>query len=528
MTGQVLDGRYRLVERLGSGGMGEVWRGHDERLGRTVAIKLIHPGASVDDEAVALFRREAQVTARLAGHPNIVILYDYGTDGDTVYTVMELVTGCSLSALLRERGRLPVELAVRWGAHVCAGLAAAHAVGVVHRDIKPSNLMVVDADAPDGGTVKLVDFGIAGFHEAALHQRTLPPTGEPFGTPLYVSPEQIQMLPVGAFSDLYSFGAVLFHMLTGQPPFHAAEPMPVLRMHLTEPPPNPAELRPDVPAELAELVLMLLAKDPGQRPDNALWVRDRLLSLSGTSPPASAASPTESASREAQMRRLEQSWVEAERLAAAGQAAAAAQRIGALLGELAAIYGADHPATLEARRRHASLTSRAGDPERAAALFDTLVADLDRIYGHAHPETYAARHHLAAATEQAGRRAEAAVLRSELVDALTAQYGPQAARLLHPRLFYAVDLAEAGDFTGAEKLLRDLAAALKQQLGAHTPALQIVHHYLDVAAAFASETAGAEPPHPNRFRESTRLDGRPPPHPLRQRLTRWLRSTTEL
>ena len=243
---------------------------------------------------------------------------------------MELVTGCSLSALLRERGRLPVELAVRWGAHVCAGLAAAHAVGVVHRDIKPSNLMVVDADAPDGGTVKLVDFGIAGFHEAALHQRTLPPTGEPFGTPLYVSPEQIQMLPVGAFSDLYSFGAVLFHMLTGQPPFHAAEPMPVLRMHLTEPPPNPAELRPDVPAELAELVLMLLAKDPGQRPDNALWVRDRLLSLSGTSPPASAASPTESASREAQMRRLEQSWVEAERLAAAGQAAAAAQRIGAL------------------------------------------------------------------------------------------------------------------------------------------------------------------------------------------------------
>ena len=105
MTGQVLDGRYRLVERLGSGGMGEVWRGHDERLGRTVAIKLIHPGASVDDEAVALFRREAQVTARLAGHPNIVILYDYGTDGDTVYTVMELVTGCSLSALLRERGR---------------------------------------------------------------------------------------------------------------------------------------------------------------------------------------------------------------------------------------------------------------------------------------------------------------------------------------------------------------------------------------------------------------------------------------
>ncbi len=91
-----------------------------------------------------------------------------------------------------------------------------------------------------------------------------------------------------------------------------------------------------------------------------------------------------------------------------------------------------------------------------------------------------------------------------------------------------MDLAEAGDFTGAEKLLRDLAAALEQQLGAHTPALQIVHHYLDVAAAFASETAGAEPPHPNRFRESTRLDGRPPPHPLRQRLTRWLRSTTEL
>ncbi|WP_234401744.1 serine/threonine-protein kinase, partial [Thermobifida halotolerans] len=279
MAEHVLDGRYRLVERLGAGGMGEVWRGHDERLDRPVAVKLIHPEAISDEGTVARFRREARVTARLAGHPNIVILYDYGADGETVYAVMELVTGCPLNVLLRERGPLPIRLAARWGAQVCAGLAAAHAAGVVHRDIKPGNLMVVDADTAEGGTVKVLDFGIAGFHEAAMQSRRLTRTGELFGTPLYMSPEQIQMLPVGASGDLYSFGAVLFQMLTGRPPFQAPDPMPVLRMHLTEQPPDPAGLRPEVPAELAELVVALLAKDPAHRPENALRVRDRLLAL---------------------------------------------------------------------------------------------------------------------------------------------------------------------------------------------------------------------------------------------------------
>jgi len=530
---QVLDGRYRLVERLGAGGMGEVWRGHDERLDRPVAVKLIHPEAISDEGTVARFRREARVTARLAGHPNIVILYDYGTDGGTVYAVMELVSGRPLNVLLRERGRLPVALAVHWGAQVCAGLAAAHAAGVVHRDVKPGNLMVVDHTAPDGGTVKVLDFGIAGFHEAALQSRRLTRTGELFGTPLYMSPEQIQMLPVGAASDLYSFGAVLFQMLTGRPPFQAPDPMPVLRMHLTEAPPDPAELRPDVPAALSELVAALLAKDPARRPESALWVRDRLLglvpapgvrsaptedALPSTAPPAPAVSPE-------RRRSLERSLEEAERLAEGGGSAEAARLLGGLLDEMARVYGADHPETLRARRRHAYLTGKSGDPERAAALLAELVADLDRRYGRGHPETQTARHYLAVNTGRAGRRAEAAALRRELLEDLVAAHGPDSTRVLDNRLFLAVDVGESGEYARAAALLRPLVADMARVLGPNASPTLNARHYLAAYTGMAGDPAGAVRLYRELLDDHVRRYG--PDHPAtertRRRLARWLR-----
>ena len=539
MAQRVLDGRYRLVERLGSGGMGEVWRGHDERLDRPVAVKLVHPEAISDDGTVARFRREARVTARLAGHPNIVILYDYGADGQTVYAVMELVAGRPLNVLLRERGRLPVALAARWGAQVCAGLAAAHAAGVVHRDVKPGNLMVVDAAAADGGTVKVLDFGIAGFHEAALQSRRLTRTGDLFGTPLYMSPEQIQMLSVGAASDLYSFGAVLFQMLTGRPPFQAPDPMPVLRMHLTEPPPDLAGLRPDVPADLAELVAALLAKDPAERPESALWVRDRLLSLrldgsgarsaptvppTAPPPPAAGAAPAPTVAPE-RRRSLERSLEEAERLADGGAAAEAARLLGGLLGELAEVYGADHPETLRARRRHAQLTGKAGEYARAAELLGALVADLDRHYGRGHPETQTARHYLAVNTGRAGRRAEAAALRRELLDDLVAAYGPDATRVLDNRLFLAVDVGESGQYARAAELLGALVADLERVLGADASRTLEARHYLAAYTGLAGDPAGAVRLYRALLDDHVRRHG--PDHPAtartRQRLSRWLR-----
>ncbi|TDQ53309.1 serine/threonine-protein kinase [Actinorugispora endophytica] len=530
MARRVLDGRYRLTERLGIGGMGEVWRGVDERLDRPVAVKLVRPELVETDDTVARFRREARVTARLAGHPNIVILYDYGTDSDTVYAVMELVEGLPLNRVLRDRGPLPVPLAARWGAQVCAGLSAAHTSGIVHRDIKPGNLMAVGSDAPDGGTVKVLDFGIAGFHEAALQSRRLTRTGDLIGTPLYMSPEQIQALPVGAPGDLYSFGAVLFQMLTGRPPFEGRDPMPVLRMHLMEPPPPPSALRPDLPPELAGLVLALLAKAPGQRPGSADEVRARLLSFAAAEAPAAreaapARRPTEPVPPvdPARRRRLDAALEEARGAAADGDLDEAVRRVGALLDELDAVYGAEHPESLKARRRHAYLTGKAGYPDRAAALLGELLPVLDRVYGRGHPETQTVRHYQAVNTGRAGRRAEAAAQREDLLVDLVAAHGPDSSRVLTNRLYLAFDVGESGDHPHAVALLEALVPDMARVLGPDASDTLTARHYLAAYTGFAGRPHEAARHYHELLADHIRLYGAADPRTARtrSRLTRW-------
>jgi serine/threonine-protein kinase len=268
--------RYELQSPLGRGGMAEVWRAWDSRLGRPVAVKILDQPGMADPSSIERFRREAQAVARIA-HPNIVAAYDYGTHDGRPYLVMELVAGETLDALLA-RGPLPVPEVVRILAQACAALDAAHRAGVVHRDIKPANLIIT----PDG-TAKVLDFGIARLQDSAT-QAALTRPATVIGTSHYMAPEQAAGTTADPRTDLYAIGCVLYAALTGGPPFPGENPMGVLYQHLNTPPPPLRERRPDVPPVLEQLVMQLLAKNPADRPADAAEVRARLLGLStGTS-----------------------------------------------------------------------------------------------------------------------------------------------------------------------------------------------------------------------------------------------------
>jgi serine/threonine-protein kinase len=266
--GALLAGRYELMERLGRGGMGEVWSGRDRRLQRRVALKLLELGDGVEPDLPARFEREAVAAAQI-NHPNIVALHDRGVHDDLLFLVMEKVEGESLGALVDRAGALPLDHALDLGEEICAGLEAAHGAGVVHCDIKPHNVMLT-AD----GRAKIVDFGIAGFLRA---NPSLVRTSQlaPAGTPEFAAPEQFDERG-DERSDLYALGGVLFAMLTGRPPFRGANPWAVMAVKQTEDAPRLEDLRPGVPPRLAELVAALLAREPAERPPTASEVRGRL------------------------------------------------------------------------------------------------------------------------------------------------------------------------------------------------------------------------------------------------------------
>ncbi|MEU9824636.1 serine/threonine-protein kinase [Micromonospora chersina] len=256
-AGSMLDGRYRLLDPLGSGGMSVVWRAHDEVLGRDVAVKLLSPDLAADPQLLHRIRAEARAAARLR-HPNIVEVYDYGeaADGDgppVPYVVMEVVEGRSLSQLLTG-GPLPWRLAVLICAQVGAALAAAHRRGIVHRDVKPANVMVA------GTGVKLVDFGISaasgdpdGLSEGLL------------GTPAYLAPERLEQGAVRPATDVYALGLLLYRALAGRLPWRASTATQMIAAHRYHEPAALPDLG-DLPAEVGDLCGRCLAKDPGDRP----------------------------------------------------------------------------------------------------------------------------------------------------------------------------------------------------------------------------------------------------------------------
>lgn len=252
VQGQVVDGRYTLVSRLGVGGMADVWLAQDAHLGRQVALKVLHRRFAQDAEFVARFRREAEAAAGLQ-HPNIVSIYDRGQVGDTYYIAMEYVPGRTLADAIR--AGLSVDQAVSLVRDVLQAASFAHQHGVIHRDFKPQNVMI------DGqGRAKVTDFGIA---QAGVSEITQP--GSVMGTAHYLAPEQAQGLEVTHSSDLYSIGVILFEALTGRVPFQAETSVAVAMKQISEPPPRPSSLNPAVSPALDGVVLRALAKDPGQR-----------------------------------------------------------------------------------------------------------------------------------------------------------------------------------------------------------------------------------------------------------------------
>jgi serine/threonine protein kinase len=259
-AGLKLSGRYVLEELLGRGGMGEVWRGVDEQLDRSVAVKVLREYFA-DPELGERFRREARIAARLQ-HPGITVVHDVGSDNGHLFIVMELLHGCDLAAILSEApGGLPIDAAVALTVQAADALQAAHAGHVVHRDLKPANLFVLD-----GGQLKICDFGIARAIDATTH---LTAVGQAIGTPAYMSPEQCLGQQVDERSDLYSLGCVLYELLTGQPPFAEGPPLAIMSQHLNTTPTAPRMIRPDVPSGIDDFVLELLAKNPAHRPAGA-------------------------------------------------------------------------------------------------------------------------------------------------------------------------------------------------------------------------------------------------------------------
>jgi eukaryotic-like serine/threonine-protein kinase len=248
---EVIAGRYRLDERLGGGRTAEVWAATDLDLHRAVAVKLLTREADP-----RRFRREAQAVAALA-HLNICTLYDYGEIDGRTFMVLELLSGGSLEDRLADGRPLPDEETGRIARELAAGLAHAHARGVVHRDLKPANV-IFDA----AGHTKLADFGIARMTD----EEALTSAGVVLGTAAYLAPEQAAGEPATPASDVYAFGVILFRMLTGRLPFESRDGLELAEMHRDRTPPSVTELRPDPPARLESLAFAALAKSPADRP----------------------------------------------------------------------------------------------------------------------------------------------------------------------------------------------------------------------------------------------------------------------
>ncbi|HEX6835483.1 MAG TPA: protein kinase, partial [Polyangia bacterium] len=266
IVGTVVDGRYRIERVLGTGGMGAVYEAEHIEIGKKVALKVLHPQFSRQADLVARFRREARAASKV-GHPNIVDVTDSGTtDGGDVYFVMERLDGLDLGEVLRHERRIAPDRVVAIGTQVCRALSAAHAAGIIHRDLKPENIFLVSREGvPD--FVKVLDFGIAKQDMGNQNSpRRLTTPGIAMGTPEYMAPEQAAGKAIDGRVDIYSVGAILYEMLTADPPHHGANVMEILAKKATESPTLPRELNPDVPEALEEVVMRCLERDPDRRP----------------------------------------------------------------------------------------------------------------------------------------------------------------------------------------------------------------------------------------------------------------------
>jgi eukaryotic-like serine/threonine-protein kinase len=482
--GTLIQGRYRLHELIGRGGMGEVWRALDESLGRRVAVKCLKPaggsGHSGDAGFTRIlqerFRREARVAASLQ-HRGITVVHDFGEDDGVLFLVMELLDGRNLLQVLDDARRhpLPVPDIMDIAEQVASALAYTHEQGVVHRDLKPANIVRLT-----DGAVKICDFGIARLgHDIGFTSR-LTGTGMAMGTPHYMSPEQIGNSEVDQRSDLYSLGCVLYELATGRPPFDLEDAWSILVGHRDTEPEPPCSKRPELPTELERLILDLLAKDPEDRPQDAADVGGRLKAMraaAGVSHGADPAVPdwardltTGPAARStrapaAPHHKLTGAWstrtvaptadpaaltvlaaryAEAVDLGRIGNWQQAYELHTAVATGRDRAQGTEDPDTLAARHEAAYCLTRLGRTEEALRLYAYVAEVRRRVLGPDHPDTLAARHEAAYALGALGRHLEAHQEFSAVLAARERTVGAEHPDTLHCKHNLAYNLGQLG------------------------------------------------------------------------------------
>lgn len=280
LPGATMAGRYTIERLLGKGGMGAVYEARHAQLGRTVAIKVLLPALAQDAEAVARFVREARAAASI-GHPGIVEVFDLGTSEGTAFLAMEKLEGEELFERIQRAHPLPIDWICRVGADVCDAIAAAHAAGIVHRDLKPQNVFLAHRGR-ERDVVKVLDFGIAKLTEGDRGDAPLTRTGQVFGTPLYMPPEQLHgAKDLDGRADVYAIGSMLYEMVTGRPPFTAETFAELVLKVATAEPRAIEQLRPDAPAALVSLISRAMAKDRDARVESARELCSQLESMIG-------------------------------------------------------------------------------------------------------------------------------------------------------------------------------------------------------------------------------------------------------